>query len=534
MTTSKISSPLSWLSRRVDLKVLTAIFVVAVVFIPVTGFLSYQHAVTQAYSDAEEQVDRLVKIVDSNAATAAYLNDKQLAEEVLYSLKTAPVIDAVRITLSSQQILAQGEPFGKGDKTFSLISQFSSSPVGSLEVVLSHRLINQQVRNNAIFMMAWQFTLLITILSCTLIIFRWFVGQRLSALMTQVQQVKIDGDIPLQVINVSGNDEISYLANHTNQMIKQIHGLYRHEAARNLQIAELEHQFRMIFENSHAGIALINRKNQIFLFNHSFEHLFSDDGLSPTENNYLPELFAEPYEVEDILNQVRVGRSNLFKDFCLRRGQELWVRVLFSVVEDQSQNLNQLVELVAYDITDRTKQEQMFAYNATHDALTGLYNRRGAELKFKEKLVQAKRDNSHFIMALLDLNDFKPVNDQYGHDAGDVVLKEVASRLLGALRADDIIVRWGGDEFVVAFVLNDLQRLQIILDSLQQAFVAPIEISSDITVKVGASIGVSHSDVAGYELERLLEIADATMYDVKRSDKGRYRVATKSSVSTHA
>ncbi|QSX34190.1 GGDEF domain-containing protein [Shewanella avicenniae] len=521
----KYFSLFQWLTSRVDLKVLFAIMLVAAIFIPFTTYISYRHAYDVVQKDAEQQVGRLVKIIENTAATAAYLNDKQLAWEIITGLKTAPVIASVRITLSSNESLNQGKPFESADRTFQLMSRFSDTPVGKIDVLLSRTEINEQARDEGLFLMGWQLSLLVTLLLCMLLIFKFFVVQRLRNLMTQVQQVEIESNMTEQVIQLSGNDELAYLANHTNQLIQKIHGLYIAETARNIQIAQLERQFRMIFENSHAGIALINSRNQVFLANSAFEKLLLDSREKSDEQYYLPELFSEPYELEDMLNQVRIGHKSEFKDFSLKRGKDIWVRVLFSLVEEQRGNRNRFIELVVYDISDRAKQEKVFAYNATHDALTGLLNRRGAELKFKEQLSYANRHNYQFILAMLDLNDFKPVNDHYGHEAGDVVLKVIASRLLGVLRADDTIVRWGGDEFVVGFVLEDLERLYIILDDIQRQFTIPIEISNDIKVNVGASIGVSLSSVEGYNLTALLESADATMYLVKNSDKRQYRVA---------
>ncbi|KFZ37901.1 hypothetical protein HR45_08650 [Shewanella mangrovi] len=505
-----------------------AILVVAAVFIPITSFISYRHVLNEVQQAAELRVERLVKLIEKPASTAAYLNDKDLAQEIMSDLKNAPVIAYVQLTLSSGESLHLGEPSNDAATSFILPSHFSDEAVGKIDIVLNQNVIAQQARSDGLFLVAWQLGLLLIILLCMLFIFRWFVVQRLRTLMNQIQQVKLGNDMPEQVIQVSGNDEIAFLANHTNQLIQKIHGLYCDEAAKNLKIATLERQFRMIFENSNAGIALINRNNQVFLSNAAFERLFVvADADKISGQFYLPELFADPYELEDMLNQVRVDQASVFKDFCLQRGKDIWVRVLCSLVEEQHGNLNRFIELVAYDISDRAKQEKVFAYNATHDALTGLYNRRGAEQRFKEQLNYAKQHGRHFILALLDLNDFKPVNDQHGHDAGDVVLKVIGSRLLSVLRADDIIARWGGDEFVVAFVLDDLARLSIILDDIQRLFTIPIEISSDIKVSVGASIGVSQSSVDGYELMQLIESADAAMYKVKHAGKGDYHIAEK-------
>jgi diguanylate cyclase (GGDEF)-like protein len=228
--------------------------------------------------------------------------------------------------------------------------------------------------------------------------------------------------------------------------------------------------------------------------------------------------------MEDVIQQVRDSHKNIFKDFKLKNKSDVWVRALFSVIEDKQGELGQFVEMVVYDISDRARIEKHFEYNASHDALTGLLNRRGGQMKFNEQLIKAQEMHSVFILVLLDLNDFKPVNDKYGHEAGDIVLKEISSRLRSTLRFDDTVVRWGGDEFVIAMVLNDLARLHLIIEEIQASFAPPIHISSEIAVQVGASIGVSTSETEGYNITSLLESADDIMYEVKHNGKGRYRI----------
>ncbi|XAW88457.1 GGDEF domain-containing protein [Vibrio sp. CDRSL-10 TSBA] len=127
-------------------------------------------------------------------------------------------------------------------------------------------------------------------------------------------------------------------------------------------------------------------------------------------------------------------------------------------------------------------------------------------------------------MIWLDLNDFKIVNDEHGHEAGDIVLKELSSRLRSVSRPDDIIARWGGDEFVVAVELKDLTVLPHILSDMEDAFSTSIEINDDLKVTVGASIGVSTSQSFGYDVEKLLIKADQMMYRVKKDGKNGYRI----------
>lgn len=199
--------------------------------------------------------------------------------------------------------------------------------------------------------------------------------------------------------------------------------------------------------------------------------------------------------------------------------------MLFSHVEHhQKDESEKFVELVVYDISDRASKEKTFVYNATHDALTGIFNRRGAEVQFEALNGMARENGFHLVMIWLDLNDFKIVNDEYGHEAGDIVLKELSLRLKGVTRPDDIVARWGGDEFIVATVLEQLDVLPNILSDMENAFTRPIEISDEIAVSVGASIGVSTSQKVGYDVEALLVRADQMMYRVKKAGKTGFKI----------
>ncbi|MGP8304599.1 GGDEF domain-containing protein [Vibrio sp. YIC-376] len=234
----------------------------------------------------------------------------------------------------------------------------------------------------------------------------------------------------------------------------------------------------------------------------------------------LPEFFDDKEEFELLLKEVREQNTSSFKDFRLNNKEDVWLRVICSrVAHRHNRELERFVELVAYDISDRAHKEKTFVYNATHDALTGIYNRRGGDIRFKELSAIAQERGSHLVMIWLDLNDFKLVNDEYGYEAGDIVLKELSSRLRSISRPNDIIARWGGDEFVVAIKLNDLSILPNILSDMENAFTQSIEINDDLSVSVGASIGVSTSLHTGYDVERLLIRGDQMMYRVKREGK---------------
>lgn len=174
------------------------------------------------------------------------------------------------------------------------------------------------------------------------------------------------------------------------------------------------------------------------------------------------------------------------------------------------------------DISGLKKQELQSSEQAKRDALTGLYNRAGFAASVNQALLSSEKADLHGLL-FIDLDYFKLVNDNFGHSAGDTLLRTIATALLGVTRPDDIVSRFGGDEFVVflprttpAAVAKVEQRLR---DTLHYKFDA-----EKTSFVVSASIGVSvwHQDAPG-TLEQMLQQADAAMYQSKRIFKERAR-----------
>lgn len=156
------------------------------------------------------------------------------------------------------------------------------------------------------------------------------------------------------------------------------------------------------------------------------------------------------------------------------------------------------------------------------DPLTGLANRRHCDAMLEEELERAKRYQHPLSLLMIDLDKFKPINDQYGHKAGDVVLKEVAAVLHDYLRTTDHIARVGGDEFEVISPETDADQAAVIADKVKQAIMEKDIQFEGHTLHIGCSIGTSTYDVDGVEAGSLRRMADERMYhDKKRRNAQR-------------
>jgi diguanylate cyclase (GGDEF)-like protein len=160
-------------------------------------------------------------------------------------------------------------------------------------------------------------------------------------------------------------------------------------------------------------------------------------------------------------------------------------------------------------------------HQAQHDQLTGLPNR----LALRERVTAASRDDqvgpATLALFFVDLDWFKPINDEFGHEVGDALLRAVAERLVSNVRPDDVVARIGGDEFAILAENGDSDRaLNTMADRLEQAFEVPFLVA-DHRFTMTASIGCATCEAESADLGSLLRDADAAMYEVKRSRSAR-------------
>jgi diguanylate cyclase (GGDEF)-like protein len=184
------------------------------------------------------------------------------------------------------------------------------------------------------------------------------------------------------------------------------------------------------------------------------------------------------------------------------------------------------IAAVGRDLTDRKRREADLAHRATHDVLTGLPNR-ALLLDRLEHAVDVVRSSSTDEVSLLfiDLDRFKIVNDELGHDAGDALLRVVADRLAGALRGVDVVARLGGDEFVVLCPgLGRIEAEDVARRLLRAVSESPIAIGDrrlEVTASVGVTVAAPSED---HHAEGLLREADVAMYQAKAHGRNRFEV----------
>jgi len=177
-------------------------------------------------------------------------------------------------------------------------------------------------------------------------------------------------------------------------------------------------------------------------------------------------------------------------------------------------------------IKDRDKAEESIRYLALHDPLTGLANRRLLEEHLDHSINLCIRKRTHAALLLIDLDGFKPINDEYGHEAGDIILQDVAKCLKSVLRKVDIAARLGGDEFIV--LINQIspdedkakESALNLAEKLRSRISHPVEFRGN-SLSVGASIGLRIIKPKDKNIEALIREADSAMYSAKKAGRAQ-------------
>ena len=209
-----------------------------------------------------------------------------------------------------------------------------------------------------------------------------------------------------------------------------------------------------------------------------------------------------------------------------KAGQLVWEVASISPIRDDAGTITHFVG-IKEDITELKRLQEQVEYMARHDQLTGLPNRFLFQDRLAQALVQSKRRKAQFALLYLDLDEFKAVNDSFGHEAGDTLLSVVGQRLLRCVRESDTVARMGGDEFTV--VLSDIEGAEnashvagLIVEALGQ----PIATLPGQTTTIGASIGITLYPQDGQDAALLLAKADRALYQAKRQGGHGFRFAS--------
>ncbi|HBI71320.1 MAG TPA: bifunctional diguanylate cyclase/phosphodiesterase [Massilia sp.] len=237
------------------------------------------------------------------------------------------------------------------------------------------------------------------------------------------------------------------------------------------------------------------------------------EGCDVSEHRRIHDALVHKESVRSVLRNVR------------KNGEVFWNDLRIDPVTNIDGEVTHFVAVIN-DITEARYYERRLHHLAHHDPLTGLANRTLLQDQLKQAIDHALEYGVLGALAFLDLDNFKHINDNFGHEAGDVVLQEIASRLKANVREHDTVARVGGDEFVL--VINDqpsTERVADLVERIRRSVRAPIDVAGREIVP-GTSIGVSLFPLDGDSVDRVMRAADAAMYHAKALGKNNAQFYT--------
>lgn len=199
-------------------------------------------------------------------------------------------------------------------------------------------------------------------------------------------------------------------------------------------------------------------------------------------------------------------------------GHFVWVLLTASLVRDPRGEPLYVVSQIQ-DISDRKEQSVRLEYLVDHDFLTGLLNRRRFQQEVAHEAERMSRTGAKGAVLMIDLDNFKSVNDNFGHKAGDDLLRGVAGALRHRRRQTDVLARVGGDEFAMLLPETDADQAQIVAEGIVKTLGRQVAVLGDQSIRVTASVGVALFD--GLRAAEVLEFADLAMYEAKEAGRNR-------------
>ncbi|HET7755620.1 MAG TPA: EAL domain-containing protein [Steroidobacteraceae bacterium] len=280
------------------------------------------------------------------------------------------------------------------------------------------------------------------------------------------------------------------------------------------------------------AIIAIDDKGHITYMNRAAEHLTGSDALQASGKS-LEEIVSLVDETDrrllsDPVHQVLVSGAPVTlsrRTLLLARsnGSERSIELSAAPIRNEAREVIGAA-LLLHDVTELRGLARQMSYQATHDALTGLVNRREFERRLEEAIESGHRGDGQHVLCYLDLDRFKLVNDTSGHLAGDSMLREVAKLLRDAVRDSDTVARLGGDEFGTLLIGCPLEKARQIADDLCRSVSDYRFVWKDRIFNIGVSVGLVEISRESGTLEELLAAADTACYVAKKQGSGRVAV----------
>ena len=526
-TRARATGRLAWLApRSLVARTSLGILVLAVIM----GML---FSVTASWRLRHAEQDRLIArvhelnaTVESTVRVACFVNDATLAKEIAAGLMKNRILSGVRITSGNAVLYSVGGPAESqiqvpGEMhaiSTPIHSPFDTSAiVGDITLYVSNAEIEAQAREYSRYT-TWMLGLQVAIVAAGVAFLVYLLVTRpIKGISDELHRLEIRPGMQLSVQPYRRTDEIGQLVADVNSLITRLSDALSSE--RDLRKAQefSERCMRLVFEKADTGILVLDESGTVQSCNPSFVRILGHGAGSPGAS--LAKLLAPhgPLVAGLIAESLESGKPRDADLEIDTRGRgRIWVQLSVNLLGPN------LLQGLLNDITERKRAESAAHELAVRDSMTGLLNRRGLDSALTTVLASAIAESRQLALLLVDLDRFKAVNDTYGHQAGDHVLREVANVLLQNVRRTDIVGRTGGDEFVVLLPgIEGLYKAEEIAQNIIAGVSKPIPLDDGNFAHIGASVGISLTGLAREPAAALLRRADMAMYAAKQAGRGR-------------
>ena len=501
------------------------------------------------YLSQEQELDllieRVVEVAAPPATRAVHTLDDDLSTEVVNGMLAYDFIFDVSILDELGNVLARGDKprsttptswltsyFVEDSKSYSAslnIPGYGENTAGSITFKVD---LNKALET---FYRRSTFVILSGMIRNAILVFLLFIAfyyMLTSPLIRMVQEIKSirperPGAKRITVVHPDRNDELTQLAQSSNQMLDAVEEAFSKRLEVEQALRESEQAIRLIINELPAMVGLRYIDGTMEFANQNMAEFFGKTIETIPGLNILEFGFAfgdAPDLVESMDQQAQSGelQTGAFEGyFTSAKGEKRYLQGHAKPIVMQGETL---ILMVANDITARKEAEEKMEYMAYHDALTNLPNRVHLVERLEHEIVRARRHQYYGAILFIDLDHFKNINDSLGHPVGDQLLKQVAQRLLNAVREEDLVARLSGDEFVVVLTVldHDLDTAGLkageVAEKIRKSLSEPYPYK-DIKLHVSCSIGIVVYSDNESSVHELLRFADTAMYQVK--DKGR-------------
>ncbi len=472
-------------------------------------FVEHVRSITPLYA-------QMIRPEDSEDQLIATLDDILLSGRVIFvEMKTAQGKRVTSSLIGESESFVEDFFFGQHDDDGYYIEvpiiTHDGEDIGMLRIGYTEQLTLEQI--DKLFYQGVGISAVYLLLSALFVVLSSTVLTRSIRLIGDTSQAIAKGELGHSFAVETSIGEISQLAANLEYMRLM---LFQDRQ----EIKDREARIQAIVDNMAEGVFTTDAQGVIETFNQAAEYIFgysSDEVIG--KNIHILIKNALPLIVKSNFNKAgntAIKNYSAEKAGLHKTGGSIALEVSISSL---SQSGRRVFSGIVRDITEKAKQKALLEYQATHDGLTGLPNRMLCLDRLGQMLHRSRREKITSALFMLDLNLFKAVNDNYGHEYGDELLKLVAVQLKNLVRRSDTVARFGGDEFVILLPEQNEEGAIIVANNILAAIAKPYLIKGQ-EINIGISIGIAIYPVHGADEKTLMRSADEAMYFSKRHHLG--------------